>query len=403
MRAYERLIKYVQVHTASCEDLSKTPTTERQFDLARLLADEMRALGMEDVGVDEHAYAYGFLPASEGCGNAPCIGLIAHLDTIPDFSGENVRPQVYENYDGGDVVLGESGRVLSVKDFPHLPKLKGRTLITTDGTTVLGADDKAGVAEIMTLCERLIAEKRPHGRVAVCFTPDEEVGHGASLLDLERLGADFAFTVDGGEPNTINYETFNAAGAHWEVRGFNVHPGGAKNKMINAALVAMEINSLLPAAERPEHTEDHEGFFHLTDMQGNVAGASLSYIIRDHDAASFSAREKTMRQIEKYINEKYGEGTAALTIREQYRNMAEKLAERPEIVRRAERAIEKAGLTPESVPIRGGTDGAQLSFRGLLCPNLGTGGYACHGPYEHITAEGMDSMVEILLNLTEAE
>ena len=300
-------------------------------------------------------------------------------------------------------MLGESGRVLSVKDFPHLPKLKGRTLITTDGTTVLGADDKAGVAEIMTLCERLIAEKRPHGRVAVCFTPDEEVGHGASLLDLERLGADFAFTVDGGEPNTINYETFNAAGAHWEIRGFNVHPGGAKDKMINAALVAMEINALLPAAERPEHTEDHEGFFHLTEMQGNVAGASLSYIIRDHDAASFSARERTMRQIEKFINEKYGEGTAALTIREQYRNMAEKLAERPEIVRRAERAIEKAGLTPESVPIRGGTDGAQLSFRGLLCPNLGTGGYACHGPYEHITAEGMDSMVEILLNLIEAE
>ena len=403
MRAYERLIKYVQVHTASCEDLSKTPTTERQFDLARLLADEMRAFGMEDVSVDEHAYAYGFLPASEGCASEPCIGLIAHLDTIPDFSGENVRPQVYENYDGGDVALGESGRVLSVKDFPHLPELKGRTLITTDGTTVLGADDKAGVAEIMTLCERLIAEKRPHGRVAVCFTPDEEVGHGASLLDLERLGADFAFTVDGGEPNTINYETFNAAAAHWEIRGFNVHPGGAKDKMINAALVAMEINALLPAAERPEHTEDHEGFFHLTEMRGSVAQASLSYIIRDHDAASFSAREKSMRQIEKFINEKYGAGTAALTLREQYRNMAEKLAGRMEIVERAERAIEKAGLTPESVPIRGGTDGAQLSFSGLLCPNLGTGGYACHGPYEHITAEGMDSMVEILLNLIEAE
>ena len=403
MRAYERLIKYVQVHTASSEDLSKTPTTGRQFDLARLLADEMRALGMEDVSVDGHAYAYGFLPASPGCEAAPCIGLIAHLDTIPDFSGENVRPQVYENYDGGNVLLGGSGRVLSVKDFPHLPTLKGRTLITTDGTTVLGADDKAGVAEIMTLCERLIAEKRPHGRVAVCFTPDEEVGHGASLLDLERLGADFAYTVDGGEPNTINYETFNAAGAHWEIRGFNVHPGSAKDKMINAALVAMEINALLPAAERPEHTEDHEGFYHLTEMQGNVAEASLSYIIRDHDAASFSAREKTMRQIEKYINEKYGAGTAALTIREQYRNMAEKLAERMDIVERAERAIEKAGLTPESVPIRGGTDGAQLSFRGLLCPNLGTGGYACHGPYEHITAEDMDTMVEILLNLIEED
>ena len=403
MTALERFIQYVKVHTASAEDTTETPTTERQFDLSRLLEREMRELGMEEVCVDEHAYVYGALPATPGCESRTALGFIAHLDTVPDFSGENVRPQIIENYDGGDVVLGTSGRILSVETFPHLPSLKGKTLVTTDGTTVLGADDKAGIAAILTACETLIREKRPHGRVAVCFTPDEEVGHGASLLDLERLGADFAFTVDGGEPNTINYETFNAAGAHWEVRGFNVHPGGAKNKMINAALVAMEINALLPAAERPEHTEDHEGFFHLTDMQGNVAGASLSYIIRDHDAASFSAREKTMRQIEKYINEKYGEGTAALTIREQYRNMAEKLAERPEIVRRAERAIEKAGLTPESVPIRGGTDGAQLSFRGLLCPNLGTGGYACHGPYEHITVEGMDSMVEILLNLTEAE
>ena len=403
MRAYERLIRYAKVHTASSEDLSRTPSTGRQFDLSRMLAEEMRALGMEDVFIDEHAYTYGFLPATEGCGDRPCIAFNAHLDTIPDFPGENVQPQVVENYDGGDLPLGESGRVLSVSAFPHLPSLKGKTLVTTDGSTVLGADDKAGIAEILTACERLIAEKRPHGRVAVCFSPDEEVGHGAALMDLARLGADFGFTVDGGEPNTINCETFNASTALWEIRGVNVHPGSAKDVMINANIVAMEINALLPAAERPEHTEGREGYFHLTDMRGSVAEAMLSYIIRDHDAASFAAREKTMRQIEKFINGKYGEGTARLTLTESYRNMSEKLVERPEIVERAERAIRKLGLTPERVPIRGGTDGAQLSFRGLLCPNLGTGGHACHGPYEHIAAEDMDLCVEVILNIIEDE
>ena len=403
MRAYERLIRYAKVHTASSEDLSRTPSTGRQFDLSRMLAEEMRALGMEDVFIDEHAYTYGFLPATEGCGDRPCIAFNAHLDTIPDFPGENVRPQVVENYDGGDLPLGESGRVLSVSAFPHLPSLKGKTLVTTDGSTVLGADDKAGIAEILTACERLIAEKRPHGRVAVCFSPDEEVGHGAALMDLARLGADFGFTVDGGEPNTINCETFNASTALWEIRGVNVHPDRAKVIMINANIVAMEINALLPAAERPEHTEGREGYFHLTDMRGSVAEAMLSYIIRDHDAASFAAREKTMRQIEKFINGKYGEGTARLTLTESYRNMSEKLVERPEIVERAERAIRKLGLTPERVPIRGGTDGAQLSFRGLLCPNLGTGGHACHGPYEHIAAEDMDLCVEVILNIIEDE
>ena len=403
MRAYERLIRYAKVHTARSEDLSRTPSTGRQFDLSRMLAEEMRALGMEDVFIDEHAYTYGFLPATEGCGDRPCIAFNAHLDTIPDFPGENVRPQVVENYDGGDLPLGESGRVLSVSAFPHLPSLKGKTLVTTDGSTVLGADDKAGIAEILTACERLIAEKRPHGRVAVCFSPDEEVGHGAALMDLARLGADFGFTVDGGEPNTINCETFNASTALWEIRGVNVHPGSAKDVMINANIVAMEINALLPAAERPEHTEGREGYFHLTDMRGSVAEAMLSYIIRDHDAASFAAREKTMRQIEKFINGKYGEGTARLTLTESYRNMSEKLVERPEIVERAERAIRKLGLTPERVPIRGGTDGAQLSFRGLLCPNLGTGGHACHGPYEHIAAEDMDLCVEVILNIIEDE
>ena len=399
MRAYERLIQYVQVHTASSEDCDRTPTTERQFDLSRLLAKEMEALGMEGVFVDEYAYVYGFLPATEGCEDKPCIGLIAHLDTIPDFSGANVKPTLVPNYDGGVVPLGESGRSLDPAQFPHLKKLIGHTLITTDGTTVLGADDKAGIAEIMTACERIVKEKLPHGRIAVCFTPDEEVGHGAALLDLERFGADFAYTVDGEEIDEINCETFNAAGAVFEVKGFNIHPGSAKDQMINAALVAMEINALLPAAERPEHTEDHEGFFHLTAMQGSVEKAELHYIIRDHDAGSFAARQKTLRQIEKYINEKYGTGTAKLSIRQQYRNMLEKLEGNMQVVELAEAAICAAGLTPVRVPIRGGTDGAQLSFRGLLCPNIGTGGYCCHGPHEHISAENMDRVTEILLHL----
>ncbi len=399
MRAYERLMRYVRVHTASAEDSGETPTTKRQFDLSRLLAEEMESLGMEGVFVDEHAYTYGFLPATPGCEDKPCIGLIAHLDTIPDFSGENVQPTLVPDYDGGIIPLGESGRCLDPRQFPHLKRLIGHTLITTDGTTVLGADDKAGIAEIMTACERIRAEGLPHGRVALCFTPDEEVGHGAELLDLQRFGADFAYTVDGGEAWEVNCETFNAAGASFEVRGFNIHPGSAKNKMINAALVAMEINALLPAAERPEHTEDHEGFFHLTEMKGTVEKAELHYIVRDHDAARFAAREKTLRQIEKFINEKYGEGTAKLSIRQQYRNMIEKLEDHMQVVELAEKAIRAQGLEPVRVPIRGGTDGAQLSFRGLLCPNLGTGGYCCHGPHEHISAENMDQVTNVLLDL----
>ncbi len=401
MTALERFIQYVKVHTASAEDTAQTPTTARQFDLARLLEREMKELGMSEVYVDEHAYAYGCLPPTEGCEDRSAIGFIAHLDTIPDFSGENVKPQIIENYDGGEVPLGTSGRVLSPALFPHLPSLKGKTLVTTDGTTVLGADDKAGVAAIMRACERLIEEKRPHGRVCVCFTPDEEVGHGAALLDLERFGADFAYTMDGGELDEINYETFNAAAAKWEIKGFNIHPGSAKNHMINAALVATEINAMLPAAETPSQTEGHEGFFHLTDMSGTVAEATLHYIIRDHDAGHFAARKATMRQIEKRINEKYGPGTAKLTLSDQYRNMAEIVCQYPKVTRLAEAAIRRLGLEPKAEPIRGGTDGAQLSFRGLPCPNLGTGGYACHGPYEHATAEGLEASAQIILNIIE--
>ncbi len=399
MNVKDRFIRYVKVHSASAENRTETPSTPWQFDLARLLCEEMRELGLEGVKCDEHAYAYGFLPATPGCENAPCVGFIAHYDTIPEYSGENIRPQVIENYDGGDVALGTSGRVLSPAQFPHLPALKGQTLITTDGTTVLGADDKAGVAAIMGACEELIEKKLPHGRVAVCFTPDEEVGHGAALLDLDYFGAAFAYTVDGGELDRLNYETFNAASAVWEVRGFNIHPGSAKDKMINASLVAMEIDSLLPAAERPEHTEGYEGFFHLREMSGSVEKAELVYIVRDHDAGGFEARKRTLRLIEKYINEKYGAGTAALTLRDSYRNMAEKVRENPRVLELAERAIRRLGLEPEAKPIRGGTDGAQLSYRGLPCPNLGTGGYACHGPFEHATVEGIEGAAEIVLGI----
>lgn len=399
MRAYERLLKYVKIHTASAENVDATPTTQRQFDLSRELAWEMRALGMARVYEDEHAYVYGELPASAGMEDKPAIGFIAHIDTVPDFSGENVRPQVIENYDGGPVQLGTSGRTLSPAKFPELSDFVGQTLITTDGTTVLGADDKAGVAEIMTACEHIIAENRPHGRISVCFTPDEEVGHGAALLDLERFGADFAYTMDGGVLNEVNFETFNAASAHWEINGFNIHPGDAKNTMINACLVAMEINSMLPSGDTPAKTEGYEGFFHLMEMSGTVEAAALDYIVRDHDAAAFAVRKETMRHIEKLINEKYGAGTAKLTLADQYRNMAECLSAHMEVVELAEKAIRKAGLEPVRVPIRGGTDGAQLSFRGLPCPNLGTGGYSFHGPFEHITVEGMDVAVDIILNL----
>ena len=399
MRAYERFIEYVKVYTQSDDASDVTPSTQCQFDLSRLLAKQMIELGMQDVYEDEHAYVYGRIPATPGYENKPCIGFIAHIDTTPDFCGKDVKPCFVENYDGGDIMLGDSGRVLSLEKFPHLAKMNGQTIITTDGTTLLGSDDKAGVAEIMTACEHIIKENIPHGCIAVCFTPDEEIGHGAALLDIERLAADFAFTVDGGEVNELNYETFNACAAQWEIKGFNIHPGEAKNTMINASLVAMEINSMLPSGDVPEKTEGYQGFFHLCDMSGNVEKAELVYIIRDHDAATFDMRKNTMLHIEELINEKYGEGTAKVMFHEQYRNMAEKLKERMDIVELAKKAIERAGFEALMIPIRGGTDGAQLSYRGLLCPNLGTGGYCFHGPYEHISVESMDAAVNIILNI----
>lgn len=403
MKASERLLKYAVIYTGSDEDhAEQTPSTPEQMTLAQVLAKDMRDIGLTDVSVDAHAYVYGFLPATAGREQCPPIGFIAHIDIVNEFGTSEIHPQIVKEYDGGEIALGTSGRTLDTVQFPDLKQAIGKTVITTDGTTVLGADDKAGVAEILTMCERLVQDNLPHGKICVCFTPDEEIGHGAALLDLEKFGASYAYTVDGGAPNEVEWETFYAAAADWSIAGVSVHPGDAKDKMVNAALVAMEINGMLPPDEIPAKTQGREGFFHLCDMSGDVSAAKLSYIIRDHDAEKFSQRKQTMREIERKINETYGAGTAALTLREQYRNMAEILQHHPDVVEQAKRAIRAVGLTPVSNPVRGGTDGAQLSFRGLPCPNLGTGAYALHGPYEHAIAEQMDVMTEILLHIAKA-
>lgn len=399
MRAYERLLNYVEVYTASEDGQDQIPSTMRQFDLARQLVEELKELGVEDAFVDVHCYVYGTIPATPGYEACTKLGFIAHMDTSPDFCGENVHPQIIAHYDGGDVKLGESGRVLSVKQFPHLPSLKGRTLITTDGTTLLGADDKAGVAEIMTVVQELMKGERPHGKVCVAFTPDEEVGCGADLFDIPGFGADYAYTLDGGYEAEVVYENFNACGAEFQVNGVNIHPGEAKDRMVNASIVAMEINSMLPACERPEHTELYEGFYHLCEMSGNVEKAELHYIVRDHDNAAFEAKKKTLSLIAKTLNEKYGEGTVMLTITDQYQNMAEKIRPCMHLIQNAQDVMRELGCEPQVTPVRGGTDGARLSYDGLPCPNLGTGGYAFHGPFEHITAEGMDVAVQIVLGI----
>ena len=365
MRAYERLLNYVKVYTTSEDEQEIVPSTSRQFDLGNQLAEELKSIGVQDVRIDDKCYVYGVIPATAGLEDKPVIGFIAHMDTAPDFSGENVNPQIIPDYDGTDVKLGESEYTLTLKDFPHLADLKGRTLITTDGTTLLGADDKAGVAEIMTMAEQIIKENIPHGKICIGFTPDEEVGRGADFFDVEGFGADFAYTVDGGAENEIEYENFNAAGAK----------------------------------VTPANTEEYEGFSHLCEMSGDVSDASLDYIIRDHDSAMFACRQEMMRHIAKLLNEKYGEGTVTLTIKEQYRNMKEKIEPCMHLIDNAKKAVQESGLNPVTVAIRGGTDGARLSFMGLPCPNLGTGGYAFHGPCEHITIEGMDYAVENLKNI----
>ncbi len=400
MRAYERLLKYVSVYTTSDPDSATVPSSMRQYDLAHQLVEELKALGLENVHVDENCVVYGWLSATAGCEKQPALGFIAHMDTAPDCSGENVKPQIIENYDGGDVLLAGSGEKLSPAAFPTLKKLAGMTLITTDGTTLLGADDKAGIAEIMTALESIISEKKPHGKLCIAFTPDEEVGAGVDHFDVEKFGAVYAYTVDGGEEGEIAYETFNACSAEVAVEGLSVHPGSAKDTMINAALVAMEFNALLPAADIPRLTEGYEGFFHLCDMSGDVEHAKLHYIVRDHDRATFEMRKKTLEHAAKTINEKYAREVIRLTLKDSYYNMAEKIAPHMELIENAKRACEKAGMKPFIEAVRGGTDGCRLSFMGLPTPNLCTGGFAFHGPYEHIAVESMDrcaKMVEYLM------
>ena len=400
MRAYERLLKYVSVYTTSDPDSATVPSSMRQYDLAHQLVEELKALGLENVHVDENCVVYGWLPATAGCEKQPALGFIAHMDTAPDCAGENVKPQIIENYDGGDVLLAGSGEKLSPAAFPTLKNLAGMTLITTDGTTLLGADDKAGIAEIMTALESIISEKKPHGKLCIAFTPDEEVGAGVDHFDVEKFGAVYAYTADGGEEGEIAYETFNACSAEVAVEGLSVHPGSAKDTMINAALVAMEFNALLPAADIPRLTEGYEGFFHLCDMSGDVEHAKLHYIVRDHDRATFEMRKKTLEHAAKTINEKYAREVIRLTIKDSYYNMAEKIAPHMELIENAKRACEKAGMKPFIEAVRGGTDGCRLSFMGLPTPNLCTGGFAFHGPYEHIAVESMDrcaKMVEYLM------
>ncbi len=396
MRVEERFLNYVSYWTTSDENGTINPTSEREFTLAKVLEQELCDMGLEKVRLSDTCYVYGLLPATPGMENKKTIGLIAHMDTAPDFSGENVKPQIIENYNGKDIHLEGSDSWIKVSDFPHLKSLKGHRLITTDGTTLLGADDKAGIAEIMTAVEEIKNSDIPHGDIWVCFTPDEEVGMGPNSFDLDYFKADYAYTVDGAYEGDIAYENFNAASAEFDIKGVSVHPGEAKGIMKNAARIACLMATKLPIRETPAHTEGRQGFFHLTDMSGDVVSAKLSYIIRDHDKDLFESRLNRLRALEVAMNQKYGANTVTLTITHSYENMLSVIEDNMYVVELAKDAIFSCGLEPVSSPVRGGTDGARLSFMGLPCPNLGTGGYAFHGPYEHVSIDSMERVVKIL-------
>ena len=399
MRAYERFLNYVPVWTTSDETSDTVPSADRELVLARMLVEEMKGLGIADARVDDQGYVYGHIPATPGCEDKPSLGLVAHMDTVADASGENIKPQIIENYDGKDVVLKGSGDILKVEEFPYLAELKGRTLITTDGTTLLGADDKAGIAEILTVAEEIIKEGLPHGKICIGFTPDEEIARGAKHFDVEGFGADYAYTLDGDEEGEIQFENFNASTAFITTHGVSVHTGSAKDVMVNSQTIATEIHQMLPVNERPETTEGYEGFYHLVSMQGNVTKTTMKYFIRDFDRRSFDARAQRLRDIAEEMNQKYGEGKVEVEIVESYYNMREKIEPCMQLIDYAKAAIEHAGITPIVSPVRGGTDGARLSFKGLPCPNLGTGGHAFHGVFEHITVEGMDKAVLIVKDI----
>ena len=394
--ASERFLKYVTFDTKSDEFSESCPSTEKQKVFGAYLVEEMKELGIRDAYMDEHGYVYGTVP---GDPRLPTIGLIAHMDTSPDASGENIKAKTVL-YEGGDVCLNEEKDIwLRVKDYPSLANHVGKHLIVTDGTTLLGADDKAGIAEIMTAAEYFLTARIGHAPLRIGFTPDEEIGRGADLFNVKDFGADYAYTADGGPVGEIEFENFNAASAKVEIAGRNIHPGSAKNKMINSQLIAMEFNGLLPAHQRPESTEGYEGFIHLTDMEGEVEKSTLRYIIRDHDMEKFQAKKAIMETAAAFIDQKYGEGTVTLTIRDSYFNMREKIEPCMYVVERAMKAMQNVGMEPVAVPIRGGTDGARLSYMGLPCPNLCTGGENYHGRFEYIPVEDMDLCTRMLVEI----
>ena len=400
MKAYERLLKYVQYPTGSDESSETCPSTKEQLVLGAALCDEMRELGISNVEMDENGYVYGEIPASEGCEKAPVIGFVAHMDVVDEVPFTDIKPKIVD-YKGGDVVLNEElGIVLSPKDFPEMNDCIGKHIIVTDGTTLLGADDKNGVAEIITAAEELLAHPEiKHGTIKIGFTPDEEIGRGAHKFNLERFGADYAYTMDGDAFGGVEYETFNAAHAKIKFSGVSVHPGSAKDKMINAALVAMDFDALLPRMERPEYTEEYQGFYYLTGMSGCCDNAELSYIIRDHDEEKLKYRVDYIHRAAEEINRRYGDGVASAETGFDYKNMRCIIEKNLHLIENARKAIEMAGGVPVSKPVRGGTDGCVLSFMGLPCPSLGTGGYNFHGKFEFACVEQMDSAVEMIKNL----
>ncbi|WP_455661174.1 peptidase T [Pradoshia sp.] len=398
----ERFLTYVKVDTQSNEASLSCPSTEKQFNLLNLLKDELASIGMQEITLDENGYLFATLPANTEK-QLPTIGFLAHVDTATDFSGANVKPQIIENYDGGDIVLNKAlNIILSPKDFPELSGYKGQTLITTDGTTLLGADDKAGIAEIVTAMDYLIQHPEiKHGKIRVAFTPDEEIGRGPHKFDVERFNADFAYTLDGGPLGELEYESFNAASAKLTVKGTNVHPGSAKNKMVNSMKIAMDFHAELPKEEAPEYTEGYEGFYHLLAMNGDVEQTNLSYIIRDHDRAKFEAKKTTMQEIAAKYQAKYGQENILLEINDQYYNMGEKIEPVKEIVDVAHQAMVNLGINPIVKPIRGGTDGSQLSFMGLPTPNIFAGGENFHGKFEYVSVQSMEKASEVIVELVQ--
>ena len=395
----ERFLKYVSFDTQSDERSETFPSTDKQKVLLSYLKEELETIGLKEVTMDEYGYVMATLPATKGYENVPTIGFISHVDTAPDMSGAGVKPHIVENYNGKDILLG--GDVwLRVEEFPELSFFKGHTLIHTDGTTLLGADDKAGVAEIVTAMEWLVAHpEMPHGKIRVGFTPDEQIGRGVDYFDVKRFAADFAYTMDGGMEGELEYENFNAAGAKIHISGRNVHPGMAKNKMINAIDIATELNGMLPASERPQYTEHYEGFFHCVGIQGSVEEAELSYIIRDHSSEKFEAKKQLMWDVVNFLQRKYGEKVLTLTLKDQYYNMRKMVEPHPQVIEKAKRAMIEAGVKPQVKPIRGGTDGSRLSFMGLPCPNLFTGGMNFHGRYEYASLTTMHRAMNTIINL----